>query len=217
MDPYLEAHWGDIHTRLMVYASTQLNAQLPRDLQARVEESLAVQEDELLNEPATNRHLEVVDFGESERVVTAIEIISPANKVSVDGQWSYTHKQREYRDSHVNLVEIDLIRAGSFVLSIPENRLPASCRTPYLVCTRRTTRPDIAELYPIALRQALPNIPIPLRPKDKDVVLQLQPLVDDCYRDGRYDRMNYRAEPTPRLGEADARWVDDVLRAKGLR
>jgi hypothetical protein len=29
--------------------------------------------------------------------------------------------------------------------------------------------------------------------------------------------MNYRAEPTPRLGEADARWVDDVLRAKGLR
>src|SRR5687767_8549784 len=46
LDPYLEAHWGDIHTRLMVYASNQLNAQLPNDLQARVEESLAVQEDE---------------------------------------------------------------------------------------------------------------------------------------------------------------------------
>ena len=46
MDPYLESHWGDIHTTLMVYARNQLNAQLPDDLQARVEESLAVMEDD---------------------------------------------------------------------------------------------------------------------------------------------------------------------------
>ena len=46
MDPYLESHWGDLHTTLMVYARNQLNAQLPDDLQARVEESLAVMEDD---------------------------------------------------------------------------------------------------------------------------------------------------------------------------
>ena len=36
MDPYLESYWGDVHTRLMVYASNQINAQLPDELQARV-------------------------------------------------------------------------------------------------------------------------------------------------------------------------------------
>ncbi len=46
MDPYLERHWGDIHTTFMVYARNQLNSQLPDDLQARVEESLAVTEDD---------------------------------------------------------------------------------------------------------------------------------------------------------------------------
>lgn len=256
MDPYLETHWGDIHTSLIVYARNQLNARLPNDLQARVEESLAVQEDKervhtvypdvrvveepdvspgdegvatatltvaepclvrLTDEPRTERHLEIVDTSDGGRVVTAIEILSPANKTSADGQLAYIRRQREYLDAGVNLVEIDLVRAGGFVLAVPPERLPASCRTPYLICTRRATRRNYAELYPVPLRQSLPNIPLPLRPSDKDVILQLQPLLDACYRDGRYHRLNYRVDPTPRLGEADASWLDEALRAKGLR
>ena len=46
MDPYLEAHWGDIHTTLIVYAKNQLNAQLPSNLRASVEESVAVIEED---------------------------------------------------------------------------------------------------------------------------------------------------------------------------
>jgi hypothetical protein len=258
MDPYLEAHWGDIHTRLMVYASNQLNAQLPDDLQARVEESLAVIKDDektrtvypdvsvveepgaamatapaasavmtldmakpyvvkLIDEPMTLRHLEIVDTKDGSRVVTAIEILSPANKVGSTGQLIYIQKQRDFLDAKVNLVEIDLVRAGNFVLAIPENRLPSVCRAPYMVCIRRATRRDEAELYPMPLRQPLPNIPVPLRPSDQDVVLPLQPLLDACYRDGRYDRIDYGPEPVPRLGEADARWADSILREAGRR
>lgn len=258
VDPYLEAHWGDIHTRLMVYVSNQLNSQLPDDLQARVEESLAITEDDgtkrtvysdvrvvedtgmsaaesaaapaistvevaqpyvvrLEDEPATLRHLEIVDTRGGGRLVTAIAILSPANKVGPHGQLLYIRKQREYVNAKVNLVEIDLIRAGNFVLAIPEDRLPSVCRAAYMICIRRATRPGEAELYPVPLRQRLPNIPVPLRPSDKDVVLQLQPLLDDCYRDGRYDRTDYRLEPVPRLGEADARWADAILREAGLR
>ena len=260
MDPYLETHWGDVHARLMVYASNQLNAQLPDDLQARVGESLAVMQDDvkartvypdvrvveesgvavnagmapatapvmtldvaapyvvkLLDEPMTLRNLEIVDPSDGGRVVTAIEILSPANKVGSTGQLLYIQKQREYLDAKVNLVEIDFIRAGNFVLAVPEDRLPSVCRRAYLVCIRRANRRDEAELYPMPLRQPLPNIPIPLRPSDKDVVLQLQPLLDDCYRDGRYDRIDYRPDPVPRLGEADARWVDAILCEAGRR
>ena len=38
MDPYLEQHWGDVHHRLITYASDQLQTKLPDDLRARVEE-----------------------------------------------------------------------------------------------------------------------------------------------------------------------------------
>jgi hypothetical protein len=43
MDPYLEAHWGDVHHRLVTYACDQLQAALPGDLRARVEERVFIQ------------------------------------------------------------------------------------------------------------------------------------------------------------------------------
>jgi hypothetical protein len=215
MDPFLESYWGDIHTSLMVYASNQINAQLPEDLWTQIKEETAPPTN--ADEQQTERHLEIVDLSDGGRLVTAIEILSPANKVSADGQMAYIRKQREYLDASVNLVEIDLVRVGGFVLAVPQERLPATSRTPYLVCTRRATRLNYAEVYPLPLREPLPTIPIPLRPSDQDVMLQLQPLLNACYRDGRYHRINYRIDPTPRLGEVDALWVDDLLRAKGLR
>ncbi len=40
MDPYLKAHWRDVHTRLMTYLCDQIQDQLPANLVARVEESV---------------------------------------------------------------------------------------------------------------------------------------------------------------------------------
>ena len=42
MNPWLEAYWGDIHTRLTTYSCDAIQRQLPPDLQARVEEYLSV-------------------------------------------------------------------------------------------------------------------------------------------------------------------------------
>jgi hypothetical protein len=256
MDPYLEQHWGDVHTSLMVYARNQINPQLPDDLQARVEESATVQIDQesirtlypdvrvveepdvppsdsptatavlplaeplvltIEDEPRTERHIEIIDTSDGGRVVTAIEVLSPANKVGNEGRIAYVRKQREYLLAGVNLVEIDLIREGDFVLAAPESRIPADFRTPYLICIRRAKSPGRVELYRAPLRERLPNIPIPLRASDEDIVLQIQPLIDECYRDGRYHRLNYEVEPTPRLGEGDAVWADSLLRQNGRR
>src|SRR5438105_10217308 len=38
MDPYLEAHWRDIHAGLVIYARDALQGVLPGSLRARVEE-----------------------------------------------------------------------------------------------------------------------------------------------------------------------------------
>lgn len=43
MNPYLERHWGDVHARLVLYASNQLNRQIRGPLRARVEERLVVE------------------------------------------------------------------------------------------------------------------------------------------------------------------------------
>src|SRR5438270_9882596 len=43
MDPYLEAHWRDVHARLIVYISDQIQPQLGGALRARVEERLVVE------------------------------------------------------------------------------------------------------------------------------------------------------------------------------
>jgi hypothetical protein len=46
VDPYLEAHWRDVHTRLIVYVSDQIHEQLRAPLRARVEERLVVESPE---------------------------------------------------------------------------------------------------------------------------------------------------------------------------
>src|SRR5260221_1646379 len=43
MDPYLEAHWRDVHARLVIYACDALQGVLPPALRARVEESVLLE------------------------------------------------------------------------------------------------------------------------------------------------------------------------------
>lgn len=252
MNPYLQSHWGDVHSRFMVYACDQINDQLPGDLHARVEESLAVDFEDrysrtiypdvkvteldrslesgasssvavaepivvtIPSEKRTERHIEIIDPAGG-RVVTAIELLSPQNKSGRMGRRSYRKKQSEYLNGGVNLVEIDLIRGGGFVLAVPRAVLPLRCRTPYLICTRRASMEDMASVFPVGLREQLPNIPIPLRPSDRDVVLPILPLLDECYRRGRYDAIDYEFSLKPTLSADDEVWVDRLLRKRGLR
>ena len=46
LDPYLEAHWGDVHQRLILYSGDVLQDRLPDDLLARVEERVYVEDDD---------------------------------------------------------------------------------------------------------------------------------------------------------------------------
>src|SRR5829696_9182504 len=45
MDPYLEPHWLDVHSKLAAYAADELNRVLPQSLVARVEERVAIETD----------------------------------------------------------------------------------------------------------------------------------------------------------------------------
>jgi hypothetical protein len=56
-----------------------------------------------------------------------------------------------------------------------------------------------------------------LRPTDPDAKLDLQALIDQAYRMGRYDDIDYRKEPEPPLTAEEAVWADGVLKGKGRR
>lgn len=150
------------------------------------------------------------------RLITVIEVLSPTNK-SGDGRRAYRRRQRAYLALGVNLVEIDLLRKGSPVVSLPSSELSYRAQAPYMVCIFRSTRPEARELDPLPLRERLPGIRVPLRASDTDVVLELQPLIDQGHESGGYWTLDYRRDPEPPLSAEDAKWLDELLRSQGLR
>lgn len=165
-------------------------------------------------EQQTETYIKVVDA--AGRVVTIVEFLSPANKVSADGFAEYQRKQREVTSEGINLVEIDLLRSGRRVFQGALNRLPKGADAPYFACVRRGHARRY-EIYPIHLRTPLPTIRVPLGPDDADVSLDLQKLVRAAYDNGAYDDIDYRADPVPPLSDGDAAWADGLLRAAGKR
>jgi hypothetical protein len=87
----------------------------------------------------------------------------------------------------------------------------------YRVSVWRATKPREAELFRAPLRERLPVIRVPLRPTDREVLVDLQAIVDQCYRNGGYDDIDYRAEPDPALSAADREWADGLLREQAKR
>jgi hypothetical protein len=170
------------------------------------------------SEPVHQGYIEIIDLKSGRKVVTVIEVLSPSNKVPGPVKDLYLQKQHELHDGGVSLVEIDLLRRGTRVLSVPSERLPEGRKTPYAACTRRGWKAFEVEYYPISLRERLPAIAVPLRQDDRDVALDLQALVDPCYEAGHYgEDIDYREEADPPLAPEDAKWADALLREKGRR
>jgi Protein of unknown function (DUF4058) len=167
-------------------------------------------------EPETQGFLEIIETRPQRRVITVLEILSPSNKYAGAGRDLYRQKQRDLMEGSVSLVEIDLLRAGPHVLQVPLGQYPPDYRTPYKVCVHRGWKAK-AEIYRVPLREPLPRIRVPLRETDADVLLDLQALITQVYRNGRYDDIDYTVPPVPPLDAADAAWADELLRAAGQR
>ena len=141
--------------------------------------------------------------GKEVKIVTTIEILSPANKkIGNPGREKFLEKQRETLASETHLVEIDLLRGGAHTLAVPKDLVTTKAGPfEYLVSIHRFNRPTEFLVYPITLRQRLPRIAIPLSPGDPDVPLDLQEVFDQSYDFGPYNReIEYGTDPiVPRL------------------
>src|SRR5262249_9346341 len=87
----------------------------------------------------------------------ALEIPSPTNKRG-EGRREYLRRRDRFLGSDVHLLEIDLLRKGRRVPM--EEPLPPA---PYFVFLSRADQRPLTEVWPIALDQPLPEVPVPLR------------------------------------------------------
>lgn len=147
------------------------------------------------------------------RLVTVIEILSPANKHG-RGVLEYNDRRMRLLNTDTHLLEIDLLRDGTRIFF--EVELPPS---PYAIYLSRTERRPLTQVWTASLRQRLPAVPVPLLQPDPDVILDLQAAVGACFALVGYERLLDYADPPPPppLEEEDAAWLDDLLHGAGLR
>jgi hypothetical protein len=166
--------------------------------------------------PALLPHVVIREPRRGNRLVTAVEVLSPTNKDLARDRAIYRAKRDTYLMGSANVVEIDLLRAGANLMDLAPEDLPDETGVAYRACVRFAS-PDIgdhAEYYPIRLRERLPRIAVPLRSGDDDVTLDLQQAVAEVYADGRYDiQIDYAAPLEPPLDPPDAAWAAELIAA----
>lgn len=169
--------------------------------------------------PAVLGHIEIRKFEGDQPLVTAIEVISPTNKLDARNRRRYVQKREAYYAAGVSVVEIDLLRSGEPLIDVPWERVNPSQIALYNACIRRALPADAdieVEYYPLSIRSRLPRLAIPLRTTDVDVVLDLQLPIDRAYEMGRYRmRLDYSTSaPGPTLSAEDNAWVRETVLAR---
>jgi hypothetical protein len=198
MNPYLEQDdaWHDFHVRFVPMAATLLGEQLRPRYIVKIGEQSYVQE--------RQSFVEIRDRKDRE-LITVVELLSPANKYAGPDREQYLAKRMEVLNGPVHLVEIDLLRGGP---PLPTDDRP-NCL--YSVLVSRAERRPHADFWPIALRERLPVIPVPVRAPEPDAQLDLQAILDRIYDAAGYAYYIYEGAPSPRLGAEDVEWARQFL------
>ena len=166
--------------------------------------------------PVEEKYLEIRST-QGNRLVTSVEVLSPSNKrLGGKGQAKYLEKQQECREAGAALVEIDLLRGGWHTTAVPQERLRR--RAPdyrYHVCASGRAVRGHFVVAAVTLANRLPRVPVPLDPGLPLLFVELQPLFDQVYDTGRYDRHTDYTDPLrPPLTDAERAWAEVILRTK---
>jgi hypothetical protein len=172
---------------------------------------------ELWREEIRQPLLHIIEPAAGNRIVTAIEVLSPDNKAAGAGRVSYLAKREEFWVSGTNLVEIDLLRGGEPTVRLSAEKLASLQPWHYLVSVTRRW-PSRQEVYAVPLQKRLPRVGIPLAEDDRDVALDLQAVFTRCWDEGPYpELLRYDRTPPGRLTADESNWCEQVLQGAGFR
>jgi hypothetical protein len=222
MDPYLEHAklWQPFQHQVLACLYQILLPGLVDRYRARVGNRTYVAEmvlfTSILREEHAEEFIEIRNRGDG-RLVTLVEVVSPANKTTTAGRAAYLDKRKEAVAQRAGVVEIDLVLQGKPTLTYSRDGLPDY---DYAVTVTRSTAPDRYEIYTATLQKRLPKFKVPLAPDDRDALLDLQAAFARAYDLGTFaSQIDYKSPPPPDvpLSDENRKWVADLLASQKLR
>jgi hypothetical protein len=222
MDPYLEHPklWTGFQHHLLARLYQIILPGLVDRYRARVAARAYTAEMALftsvLREEHAEEFIEIRNRADG-RLVTLIEVVSPANKTTPAGRAAYAEKRHEAVSQKAGTVEIDLVLQGKPTLTYSRDGLP---EFDYAVTVTRATAPDRYEIYTATLQKRLPKFKVPLAPDDRDTMIDLQAAFAAAYDQGNFpSQIDYKGPPPADvpLSDANRRWLDDTLKGQKLR
>jgi Protein of unknown function (DUF4058) len=155
--------------------------------------------------------VEIHEAEPDQRLVTSIELLSPANKrPRSKGRNLYLRKRQSLMLGDVNLIEIDLLRAGE--------RMPMLDKwppCPYTLHVARAGDEGNCQVWPAHSLKRLPVFPVPLLKPDADLEIDLGPMIEAIYKRSRYvQSIEYRKVIDPPLNREETAWLRKHLRSR---
>ncbi len=220
MDPFLEEEklWPVFHHHLISCLYQTVLPGLVDRYRARVGHRRYVTEMALFTSVIREEHeeefIEIRQRGDG-RLITLIEVLSPANKTTSEGRRLYMAIRDVCRDARCNLVEIVLVLQGQSLHDYSRDGLP---EWDYAVTVTRATQPERHEIYTSTMQKRLPRFRLPLASDDRDTVLDLQATFTRCFDQGDFASLiDYSRDPVTRVNEDHRRWLQEYLTQKNLR
>lgn len=218
MDPYLEDGnlWPIFQQQLVLCLHQMLQPGLMDRYRARINQrNYAVEQalfTSIIREDHAEEYIEIRQRSDG-RLITLIDVASPANKTTALGRQAYLDRRSASRGA--NLVEIDLVIQGKPTLDYSRDGLE---KWDFGVTVTRAATAERHEIFTATLRKPLPRFRMPLAADDKDTVVDLQSVFTRCFDHADFaDKIDYTKDPPVELSNEDRQWVAELLVQKKLR
>jgi Protein of unknown function (DUF4058) len=142
---------------------------------------------------------------ENNKLVTAIEILSPINKRKPN-LINYRQKVTELHKSGVHVLEVDLLRRGTR----PFDYKKSNKHYQMMLLRAKTNK---AAVWAVGIHDELPVLPVPLLAPDPDVALDLGQALDIIFERSLYHlSIDYKKEAAPPVfSEEDLAWIQTIV------
>jgi hypothetical protein len=222
MDPYLEdpKHWNTFQHQFVAGLYHTLLPGLVDRYRARVGTRSYTVEMPLFTSVVREAHeepfVEIRERGDG-RLVTLIDLVSPANKTTATGREAYLATRKLVETQRANALEIDLVTQGSPMLDYSRDALPEH---DYTFTVTRALAPGKYEIYTATVQKRLPKFKLPLAVDDRDAMLDLQDVFRRAYDLGNFGKTVRYGDALPsavKLSDVNRTWVELVLKQLNLR
>ncbi|MCE9565514.1 MAG: DUF4058 family protein [Planctomycetes bacterium] len=222
MDPYLENAklWPAFQHQLLACLYQILLPGLVDRYRARVGARTYVSEmplfTSIIREEYTEEFIEIRTRTDN-KLITLLEVVSPANKTTPAGRQTYLDKRKEAVSQRAAIVEIDLLMQGKPTLTYSRDGLP---EFDHAVSVTRASAADRYEIYTATIQKRLPKFKLPLAPDDRDALLDLQAAFARAYDLGGFTTLiEYKNPPPPDVPLTDAQktWINELLKQSKMR